>query len=41
MKEVAYLELRKGQTSHELRKHDKALGKMYKNVQQHNRKNKG
>ncbi len=38
-KELAYLARRQGETAiYEERKHDKALGRMYKEVQRHNRK---
>lgn len=37
-KEVAYLDRRKTESTFELRKHDKSLGKLYKSIQQNNRK---
>jgi len=39
-KEIAYLDRRKSESNYEERRHDKALGRMYKDVQRHNRKNK-
>ncbi len=38
-KELAYLARRQGETAiYQERKHDRALGRMYKEVQKHNRK---
>jgi len=39
-KEIAYLDRRKSDSNYEERRHDRALGRMYKDVQRHNRKNK-
>ena len=41
MKEVAYLDRRKSESSYQDRKHDKALGKLYKSILKETYKNKG
>ncbi len=40
MREVAFLDRRKAESTFAQRKHEKSLHKMYKDVQKHNRKNK-